>query len=49
MSEITKDVQPILVNYVCDDCEKIPNPGCILHVKSYWTVDPPLFVYECPL
>lgn len=48
MSKITKKVDAYISQYACDDCEKIPNPGCMLELKHVLTRLPPIYVHECP-
>ncbi len=49
MSEIKKQVTPIMINYRCDDCEKIPNTECILQNNGKMIlIYPSLYGYECP-
>jgi predicted nucleotidyltransferase len=51
MSELKNEVKIYIMEYTCDECEKKPNPGCILKkVKSnelYFTY-PSYYKYECP-
>lgn len=49
MSEINKEVKTYMTHYACDECEKIPNPGCILRRTGFIRpTNPPTYVYECP-
>lgn len=49
MSEIRKEAKTYIVQYACDDCEKIPNPGCILEKQSTVMLTyPDIYYYKCP-
>jgi len=49
MSESIREAKAYMVEYLCDDCEKIPNPGCILiNTDALFLIYPAKYVYECP-
>jgi hypothetical protein len=49
MAEIKGEIKTYIIQYACDDCEKIPNPGCILNKRELVLLThPPIYSYECP-
>ncbi len=49
MSELKGESKTYIIQYACDDCEKIPNPGCVIVKQNKGLMTyPTIYFYECP-